>query len=132
MRLQASLALLLLLSACATSAPQRNEAAAWSPRLANLQRAAELPWRDEGRCVVREASLPWPALVERCFHALDHDRIRFNDPTGRCAVASAGAAAVGVGLCVLAAPEIIVSAVIVAGAVVVGLAIQEAMDAMGT
>ncbi|TQF17252.1 hypothetical protein FJV41_04200 [Myxococcus llanfairpwllgwyngyllgogerychwyrndrobwllllantysiliogogogochensis] len=29
-------------------------------------------------------------MAERCFHALDHDRLRFNDPTGRCAVASAG------------------------------------------
>jgi hypothetical protein len=35
---------------------------------------------------------------------------------------------VGVGLCVLAAPEIIVGAVIVAGVVVVGFAIKEALD----
>ncbi|HEX5749160.1 MAG TPA: hypothetical protein VFZ09_23155 [Archangium sp.] len=34
----------------------------------------------------------------------------------------------GVGLCVLAAPEIIVGAVIVAGVVVVGFAIKEALD----
>jgi hypothetical protein len=66
-------------------------------------------------------------LAERCFHALDHDRVRFRDITGRCAVASAGAA-VGVGLCVLAAPEIVVGAVIVAGVVVVGFAIKEALD----
>ena len=31
-------------------------------------------------------------LAERCFYALDHDRVRFRDITGRCAVASAGAA----------------------------------------
>jgi hypothetical protein len=68
-------------------------------------------------------------LAERCFHALDHDWVQFRDTTGRCAVASAGAAAVGVGLCVLAAPEIVVGAVIVAGAVVVGFAIKEALDA---
>ncbi|HYO54160.1 DUF6310 domain-containing protein [Archangium sp.] len=68
-------------------------------------------------------------LAERCFHALDHDRIEFHDITGRCAVASAGAAAVGVGLCVLAAPEIVVGAVIIAGVVVVGFAIKEALDA---
>jgi hypothetical protein len=69
-------------------------------------------------------------LVERCFHALDHDRVRFRDTTGRCAVASAGAAAVGVGVCVLAAPEIVVGAVIIAGVVVVvGFAIKEALDA---
>jgi hypothetical protein len=36
---------------------------------------------------------------------------------------------VGVGLCVLAAPELIVGAVIVAGVVVVGFAIKEALDA---
>jgi hypothetical protein len=68
-------------------------------------------------------------LAERCFHALDHDRIEFHDTTGRCAVASAGAAALGVGVCVLAAPEIVVGAVIVAGVVVVGFAIKEALDA---
>jgi hypothetical protein len=67
-------------------------------------------------------------LAERCFHALDHDRIEFHDPTGRCAVASAGAIAVGLGVCVLAAPEIVVGAVIVAGVVVVGFAIKEALD----
>ncbi|WP_342745486.1 DUF6310 domain-containing protein [Cystobacter ferrugineus] len=68
-------------------------------------------------------------LAERCFHALDHDRIEFHDLTGRCAVASAGAAAVGLGVCVLAAPEIVVGAVIVAGVVMVGFAIKEALDA---
>jgi hypothetical protein len=68
-------------------------------------------------------------LVEQCFHALDHDRIVFHDRTGRCAVASAGAAAVGIGLCVLAAPEIVVGAVVVTGLVVVGFAIKEALDA---
>jgi hypothetical protein len=120
---------MLFLSACATSTPSPREAVARSPRLANLQRAAGLPWRDGGQCVVREASQPWPVLVERCFHALDHDRIRFNDPTGRCAVASAGAAAVGLGVCILAAPEIVVGAVIITGVVVVGFAIKEALDA---
>jgi hypothetical protein len=68
-------------------------------------------------------------LVERCFHALDHDRLEFHDPTGRCAIASAGAVAVGIGVCVLAAPEILVGAVIVAGVVVVGFAIEEALEA---
>ncbi|MFP2903856.1 DUF6310 domain-containing protein [Pyxidicoccus sp. 3LFB2] len=67
-------------------------------------------------------------LAERCIHALDRDRVRFNDPTGRCAVASAGAAALGIGLCVLAAPEIVVGAVIVVGVVVVGVAIKEALE----
>ncbi|WP_370640370.1 DUF6310 domain-containing protein [Myxococcus faecalis] len=68
-------------------------------------------------------------LAERCFHALDHDRVRFNDPTRRCTVASAGAAALGIGLCVLAAPEIVVGAVIVLGVVVVGVVIEEALEA---
>jgi hypothetical protein len=88
-----------------------------------------LPWTDGGHCAVQEASEPWPVLAERCFHALDHDRIEFHDTTGRCAVASAGAAAVGLGVCVLAAPEIVVGAVIVADVVVMGFAIKEALDA---
>ncbi|MFP2960622.1 DUF6310 domain-containing protein [Myxococcus sp. 1LA] len=100
-----------------------------SPRVANLQRAATLPWTDEGRCAVREAAHPWSVVAERCFHALDHDRVRFSDPTGRCAVASAGASALGIGLCVLVAPEIVVGTVVVVGVVVVGVAIKEALDA---
>jgi hypothetical protein len=43
-------------------------------------------------------------------------------------VASSGAAAVGLGVCVLAAPEIVVGAVIVAGVVVVGFALKETLD----
>ena len=131
MRLRACIALLLFLSACATSAPSPRKPVARNPRLANLQRAAELPWSDGGRCVVREASQPWPVLVERCFHALDTQRIRFHDPEHRCTVASADAVAVPamVGICILAAPEIAVGAVIVIGVVVVGDAIKEAMDA---
>ena len=127
MRFRACIALLLYVSACATSAPTPSQPAARDPRLANLQRAATLPWADGGACAVREVSEPWLVLAERCYHALDHERVRFRDITGRCAVASAGAA-VGVGLCVLAAPEIIVGAVIVAGVVVVGIAIREALD----
>ena len=128
MRLRACIALLLFLSACTTTPPSPRAAAARDPKLANLQRAATLPWTDGGRCAVQEASEPWPGLAERCFHALDHDRVRFRDITGRCAVASAGAA-VGVGLCVLAAPEIVMGTVIVVGVVVVGFVIKEALDA---
>ncbi len=97
--------------------------------VANLRRAAKLPWTDGGRCVVDEAGQHWPELVERCFYALDQERVQFRDPTGRCAVASAGAAVVGIGVCVLAAPEIVVGTVIVAGVVVVGFAISEALEA---
>ncbi len=129
MRSRACIALLLFLSACTTTPPDPRGPVARDPRLANLQRAATLPWTDGGRCVVQEASQPWPVLVERCFQALDQDRLEFHDTTGRCAVASAGAAAVGLGACVLAAPEIVVGAVIVTGVVVVGFAIKEALEA---
>ncbi|RKG99095.1 DUF6310 domain-containing protein [Corallococcus carmarthensis] len=128
-RTGSALLLLLVFSACATTEPLPKKPAARGTRISNLQRAAELPWRDGGRCVVREASQPWPVLVERCYQALDHDRLEFHDTEGRCAVASAGAAAVGVGFCVLAAPEIVVGAVIVVGVVVVAVAIQEEWDA---
>src|SRR4051794_24182425 len=121
--------LLLLLSACATMEPSLGEPEAPNPRFANLQRAAQYPWTDDGHCVVREASNPWPVLAERCFQALDHDRVQFRDVTGRCAVAYAGAAAVGVGLCVFAAPEIVVGAVIVIGVVVVAVVVKEELDA---
>jgi len=129
MRFRTCSALLLLLSACATTEPSLGELDALNPRFANLQRAAQYPWTDDGHCVVREASNEWPVLAERCFHALDHDRVKFRDVTGRCAVASAGAAAVGLGLCVFVAPEIIVGAVIIAGVVVVAVAIKEEWDA---
>ncbi|MBJ6764705.1 hypothetical protein JGU66_28385 [Myxococcaceae bacterium JPH2] len=129
MQLRACIALLLFLSACATSAPSQRESAERNPRLANLRRAATLPWTDGGRCVVREASYPWPVLVERCYRTLDQDRVEFHDLTGRCTVASADAAAVGIGFCVLAAPEIALGAVMVLGVVVIGVAIQEALDA---
>ena len=97
MRFRACIALLLFVSACATSVPSPGKSAAQDPRLANLQRAAALPWTAGGRCAVQEAS--------------------------------AGAAAVGIGLCVLAAPEIVVGTVIVVGVVVVGFVIKEALDA---
>ena len=118
------LTLLLFLSACATTEPLAS-----TPRVANLQRAAALPWADNGQCVVQEASNEWPVLVERCYQALDHERIQFRDPTGRCAVASAGAAALGLGMCILVAPEIVVGAVIITGAVVIAAAIKEELDA---
>jgi hypothetical protein len=78
---------------------------------------------------VREASNEWPVLAEKCYHALDHDRVKFRDVTGRCAVASTGAEVAAVGFCVFAAPEIVVGAVIVIGVVVVAAAITEGLDA---
>ncbi|WP_404371700.1 DUF6310 domain-containing protein [Corallococcus coralloides] len=129
MRSRACIAILLFISGCASTAPIEQEPAARGQRMANLQRAAALPWKDSGRCVVREATRPWPVLVERCYPALDHDRVEFHDTTGSCTVASAAAATLGLGFCVLAAPEIAVGAVIVLGVVVVGAAIKEALDA---
>ncbi|WP_375742702.1 DUF6310 domain-containing protein [Corallococcus interemptor] len=129
MRLHACIPLLILLSACASSTPSLEERVSRTPRVTNLQRASTLPWSDGGRCVVQEASEPWAVVVERCFGALDHDRIRFHDPTGRCTVASAEAAVLGLGVCVLAAPEIVAGAVIITGVVVVAVAIHEALEA---
>ncbi|WP_434386595.1 DUF6310 domain-containing protein [Melittangium boletus] len=129
MNLRACTSLLPFVSACATSGPGPTESVSRDPRIVNLQRAATLPWTDGGRCAVQEASRPWPVLAERCYQALDHDRVEFHDTTGRCMLSSVGAAVVGFGVCVLAAPEIALGAVIVTGGVVVGFAIQEALDA---
>jgi hypothetical protein len=133
MRFRTCSALVLLLSACATMEPSLEEMEDPSPRFANLQRAAQYPWTDDGHCVVREASNEWPILAERCYHALDHDRVKFRDVTGRCAVASAPAGAtaatMGVGLCVFASPAVVAGAVIVIGTVVVVVAIKEGLDA---
>ncbi len=126
---RACITLLFLVSACATTQPSPGEVLDPNPRMSNLQRAAQYPWTDDGHCAVRESSSEWPILAERCYRALDHDRVKFRDVTGRCAVASAGAAALGVGLCVFLAPEIIVGAIIVTGAVVVAAAIKEELDA---
>lgn len=128
MQRRAALALLLLLSACAGSSRVPSTSVR-AQRIANLQRAAKLPWMDEGRCVVREASQPWAVVVERCFPTLDTDRVRFRDTTGRCTVASADAATLGLGVCVLAAPEVAMGAVIVVGVVVIAVAIKEELDA---
>jgi Family of unknown function (DUF6310) len=115
-------------------APRRSLGEPEAPglRLANLQRAAQYPWTDDGHCVVREASNEWPVLAEQCFHALDRDRVRFRDVTGRCALASAPAAAAAIGgtaLCVFASPVAVTGAVIVIGTVVVAVAIKEGLDA---
>ena len=124
-------ALLLLLSACATPEANRRQAVALDRRIANLQRAATLPWVDDGRCAVREASSEWAVLVERCFHALDRGRIRFRDVTGKCHVAQAGEATMvlEMGLCILAGPEIAGAVIIIGSVVVVGYAIHEALEA---
>ncbi len=127
-RTGSTLLLLLLLSACATTAPSPRPPVPHNPRLANLQRAAQYPWTDDGQCVVREASNAWPVLAERCFHALDHKRVKFRDLTGRCAVASTGAEVAAVEFCVFAAPELVVGAVVVISAVVVAAAIAEELD----
>jgi hypothetical protein len=70
-------------------------------------------------------------VVERCFHALDTQKVQFHDVEQRCTVASAGAAAVPalVGICLLSQPYIAVGAVVVLGAVVVAVAIHEELEA---
>jgi hypothetical protein len=127
----ACIALLFLLSACATTKPSPEVSRAPDTRLANLQRAAALPWTDDGWCVVQYASGPWATVVERCFHALDTSRVRFHDTERRCPVASTDAASlqVMVGMCLLVQPQIVVGAVIVIGAVVVAVAIHEELKA---
>jgi hypothetical protein len=69
-------------------------------------------------------------VVERCFHALDTQRVQFQDPEQRCTVASAGAAVAPamVGICLLSQPYIAVGAVVILGAVVVAVAIQEELE----
>ncbi|MHA7628212.1 DUF6310 domain-containing protein [Corallococcus sp. M7] len=131
MRLITVTAILMLLSACATATARVKEPTARESRLKNLQRAAMLPWRDEGKCVVQEASQPWEVLVERCFQALDARRIRFKDSEHRCPVASADAAALQtmVGVCLLTQPELVVGAVVVIGVVVVAVSIAEELEA---
>ncbi|MBU8898892.1 hypothetical protein KRR26_25090 [Corallococcus sp. M34] len=125
-----TLVLLLLFSGCATSAPSPREIPARDPRLDNFQRAAKLPWTDNGHCVAHEAANEWPVLAERCFHALERDRVRFRDITRKCALASVDAAGpAAMALCVFAAPELVAGAVVVIGAVVVAAAIQEGIDA---
>jgi hypothetical protein len=83
--------------------------------------------------VVREASNEWPILAERCFYALERDRVRFRDVTKKCAVAYADAAApavpAAVALCIFASPAVVTGAVIVIGTVVVAVAIKEGIDA---
>jgi hypothetical protein len=96
-----------------------------SRRLENLRTAAKLPWLDDSTCAVPEAAGEWRMLAERCYHALDLSRIQFRDVDHRCPVAQTNVAAVQVivGICLLAALELAVEAVIVTGTVVVAAAI---------
>jgi len=134
-------ALLVLLAACATPEPVRarrlrvlsntSRTTESSQALANLRRAAKLPWKDDGRCVVAAADNPWRVVVERCFQTLDREKVRFRDVQHRCPVASADAASVQamVGFCLMIQPELVVGAVVVVTAFVVAVAIVEAIDA---
>jgi hypothetical protein len=99
-------------------------------RLENLKRAAQYPWTDDGACVVRESWGDWRTLIERCYSALDHSRVRFRDVDHRCAVAQVDAATVEevVAVCILVQPELAVGAVIVLGAVIVAAAIAAEIE----
>jgi hypothetical protein len=109
----------------------RTKAAPESRRLANLRRAAQYPWTDEGACAVREASGEWKTLVERCFQALDLSRIQFRDLKKQCPVAQEDAASVeeAVAICLLVQPELAVGAIVVIGAIVVAAAIAAEIEA---
>jgi len=125
---RACAALLFLFSSCATTEASSRKAFAPDRRIANLRRAATLPWVDDGRCVVREASNEWPVLAERCYHTLDLDRVQFRDVRGKCAVAVVPVIAVGVGVCLLAAVEFAAEAVVFVGSAwVAATAINEAL-----
>src|SRR3954468_3453957 len=104
-------AVLVGLMSCA--APQVH-AGSGNQRLENLERAAQYPWTDGGACVVRESWGDWRTLVERCYFALDHSRIRFRDVDHRCLVAQADVETVEevVAVCILVQPELVVGAVI--------------------
>ena len=117
----------LIVSMTAYSAPRSyggGDGAART-RVANLERAAKLPWTDDGACAVQESSGEWRTLVERCYQALDLSRIRFQDKKHICGVADLDAAAVEevVGVCLLAQPEL-APGVIIIGAVLVGVTIE--------
>lgn len=103
----------------ASPAPPENS------RLANLRRAAQYPWVDEGACAAREAAGEWRVLIERCYGALDLLRIQFRDVEHRCAVAQADTATLqaAIGMCLLIQPELVVGALIVVGVVVIASAI---------
>src|SRR5436190_20154286 len=130
MRAMAAAVLIGLLS-CAgpgSQVPREKPASFAAPesrRLANLRRAAQYPWVDEGVCAAREAGGEWRVLVERCYGALDLQRIQFRDVEHRCPVAQADTATLQatVGICLLVQPELVVGVIIVIGVVVVASAI---------
>jgi hypothetical protein len=104
-------------------------------RLANLQRAATLPWSDDGRCAVREAQGEWADLVHKCYDALDTSRIRFSDRHHQCPVAQLEAATTAVtisrvvAICLLAQPQIMVGVVVVVGTAAVAAYIATEIEA---
>jgi len=104
-------------------------------KLANLKRAAQYPWRDDGRCAVQESSGDWATLVEKCYGALDLHRIRFVDHKRVCPIAQAGVMSAEqatqlVGICLLVQPEVAIGVVIVIGAIVVAAAIVAEIEAV--
>lgn len=104
-------------------------------KLANLKRAAQYPWKDDGRCAVQASSEKWATLVERCFDALDLSRIRFVDHKGVCSMAQAGTITADqairmVGICLLVQPELAVGAVLVIGVAAIAFAIVAEIEAV--
>ena len=109
---------------------RRQAPASQSHRRLILERAAQLPWTDEGRCVVEHASAEWRTVVERCHPALDWSRLQVRDMDHRCAVANADAASVQamVGVCLLVQPELVIGAIVIIGVVVVAAAIAAELN----
>jgi hypothetical protein len=87
--LRASLSILLLVFLIGCAGNRQHSLGETTDRdtgIDNLRRAVQLPWRDDGSCVVREAANEWPVVVERCFYVLDLQNIRFEASAGKCAV----------------------------------------------
>jgi hypothetical protein len=100
------LLLLAALIGCAGNSQHHpNDSIERSTRFNNLKRAVQLPWSDDGSCAVREASNEWGVLVERCFYALDFQKIRFEASPGKCAKHSENLTALGI--CLLAAVPVL-------------------------
>ncbi len=124
----------LLSMSCAGPRSQTatTKAAPEDRRLANLRRAAQYPWTDEGACAVREAAGEWQTLVRRCFQALDLSRMQFRDLKDQCPVVQETDAASleeVIAICLLVQPELAVGAIVVVGAVVVASAISDEIEA---
>ena len=102
-------------------------------RIANLLLAKHFPWKDDGACVVQNASREWSELARACFSELDQARVRFQDTQQVCPVAQTFAdpatLRATVALCLFVQPELVLGAVIFVGVIMVAPLIVEALQA---